>query len=86
MSERFQVVPGSQSCHCCFEWTVVDTSKGRNAYEGDPAFEALCECYEEADARRIAAGLNATEDLERELLDRLATAARREAFDDGATS
>lgn len=60
---RYQVVEGSQSAHCCFEFTVVDTTHpldyvGRN---GAPQYEPVCECWEEADARRIADALNAAE-------------------------
>lgn len=46
---RYQVVEGSESGHCCFSWTVVDTQKDR---------ENICECFEEADARKIADALN----------------------------
>lgn len=58
---RFKVIDGSQSCHCCFEFTVVDTSKpvmiGGKHYEGQ--FEPICECFERADADLIASALNA---------------------------
>lgn len=57
MDERYKVVSGSQSSHCCFEWTVVDTAKPLPY--GDGLFEPLCECWEKADADLIAAGLNA---------------------------
>jgi hypothetical protein len=50
VSDRFTVLPYSRSAHCCFEATVVDTKTE----------EELCECFEQADADRIAAALNAT--------------------------
>jgi hypothetical protein len=67
MSERFKVVDGSTSCHCCFEATVVDTTKpivfGDKPYirDGEPQFEAICECFDKADAERIAAAMNGKE-------------------------
>lgn len=61
MADRFIVVKGSQSAHCCFEYTVVDTTKpmmiGGERY-GDQ-FDPLCECFEAEDAERICAALNA---------------------------
>ena len=60
MIERYKVVDGSQSAHCCFDSTVVDTTKpvmiGGRQYKGQ--FEAVCECFEPADAETIAAVLN----------------------------
>ena len=59
-NQRFKVVDGSQSCHCCFEFTVVDTTKpvmiGGIHYREQ--FEAICECFERGYADMIAAGLN----------------------------
>ena len=63
MSTRFKVVEGSQSEHCCFDATVVDTT--RPVLIGDKQyldhFEPMCECFERDDAERIAAALNAVE-------------------------
>lgn len=57
---RFKVVTKSQSGHCCFEYTIVDTSKpytiGGEQYSG--MFEEVCECLEEDDARMICDALN----------------------------
>ena len=58
MSERYRVIEGSQSAHCCFEYTVVDTAKPSNDYEGDVSYEAVCECFEREDADLIAKALN----------------------------
>lgn len=59
--QRFKVVKGSQSCHCCFEATVVDTTKpvmiGGEHYEGQ--FEPVCECFEVEDAETVCHALNA---------------------------
>jgi hypothetical protein len=60
---RYQVRDGSQSFHCCFGYTVVDTTKpvmvGDQQYNNQ--FEAVCECYDEDDANAIADALNAKE-------------------------
>jgi hypothetical protein len=59
---RYRVVEGSQSAHCCFEATVVDTTRplmvAGEHYLG--RFEEVCECFEVEDAELIAAALNAT--------------------------
>lgn len=62
MSEaRYKVVEGSQSAHCCFEATVVDTTKpvmiGGEHYEGQ--FDPICECFDRSDADAICAAMNA---------------------------
>lgn len=57
---KFIVVNGSQSGHCCFDWTVVDTTKpeiiGGEHYKNQ--FEPICECYEKEQADEIAKALN----------------------------
>lgn len=58
MEDRYQVVEGSQSAHCCFEATVVDTTKPLKYGSG---FDQVCECLEVTDAERIAEALNAFE-------------------------
>jgi hypothetical protein len=63
--ERYKVVDGSISAHCCFQATVVDTRKPvmvRNVpyiRDGEPQFESVCECFEVEDAELICAALNA---------------------------
>jgi hypothetical protein len=63
MEPRFKVVSGSQSCHCCFKYTVVDSTKpdmiGDEQYKDH--FESVCECFEEADARKVCDALNGQE-------------------------
>lgn len=63
MDARYIVVKGSQTGHCCFDATVVDTTRpemiGGKQYQGQ--FEPVCECFETSDADRIAAALNATD-------------------------
>lgn len=62
MTERYIVVEGSQSCHCCFDFTVVDTDKpvliDGKQYKGQ--YEAMCETFDRAEADTIAAALNAS--------------------------
>lgn len=61
---RYQVIPGSQSCHCCFDYTVIDTTRP-SWFDERPGrgqkYVEVCECFEKEDADRIAAALNATE-------------------------
>ena len=61
---RFRVVDGSQSAHCCFAATVVDTTQpvmvGGEHY--NEQFESVCECFKEDDAKKIAEALNAAEE------------------------
>lgn len=58
---RYKVVEGSQSCHCCFDYTVVDTHNpvmiGGRQYRDQ--FEQVCECFYEVDANMICDALNA---------------------------
>jgi hypothetical protein len=57
-SQRYQVVEGSQTSHCCFVATVVDTAKiGPRVVD----FEEVCECFEVEAAHRICKALNAQE-------------------------
>ncbi len=61
--ERYKIVKGSQSCHCCFEATVVDTTKPL-PYEqfGDlPQFDSVCECMDMESAELICKALNQSE-------------------------
>jgi hypothetical protein len=57
---RYRVVEGSQSAHCCFVATVIDTTKpvliGGKHYNGQ--YEPVCECFEQEDAQTIADALN----------------------------
>jgi hypothetical protein len=57
---RYKVIEDSQSGHCCFEATVVDTHSpvmmhGEH-YKG--RYHAVCECMDEDDAQMIADALN----------------------------
>lgn len=53
--KRYKVVIGSQTAHCCFDATVVDTSEP-TGFGGQ--FNPVCECFEVKDAERICAALN----------------------------
>ncbi len=59
---RYQVIEGSVTGHCCFEATVVDTSRLNTA--GYVRYsEIVCECYSMEDAQLICDALNAKERL-----------------------
>ncbi len=58
--KRYKVVEGSQSSHCCFEATVVDTTKptmiGGKQYGNQ--FDAVCECFTLEEAQLVCDSLN----------------------------
>ncbi len=63
--ERYAVYKGSKSAHCCFEATVVDTTKpkiiGGEHYRGSDGqlhYETVCECFCESDAEMVCRALN----------------------------
>jgi hypothetical protein len=65
---KYQIFEGSQSTHCCFDATVVDTTKpemvGGEQYKGEDGqlhYKAICECFNRDDAVRICEALNAAE-------------------------
>lgn len=62
---RYQVVAGSESAHCCFEATVIDTlnpiiysGKHSTDRDGNLRYESICECFSVDDANKIADALN----------------------------
>ena len=52
MNHRFKIVNGSNSNHCCFEFTIVD------AEEEDKLLRDICECFELSAAQLICDSLN----------------------------
>ncbi len=66
---RYAIYRGSQSRHCCFEATVVDTSRpqiiGGKHYRDEPDgqfhYEAVCEGFDEEQAEMVCRALNAME-------------------------
>lgn len=59
MSGRYKVLVGSQSGHCCFDYTVVDTLKPHPVYASQGLFDAICETFREEEAHAVARALNA---------------------------
>jgi len=60
MSERFKAIEGSDGHDCCFDATVIDTTKpvmiaGRHYKD---KLETVCECTTMEDAVMIALALN----------------------------
>lgn len=55
-NKRYKVIPGSESAHCCFSATVVDTENPVDYKEG--GFETVCECFNEQDAELVCMALN----------------------------
>lgn len=56
MSERYKVVKGSESGHCCFDATVIDTQTPHPVYTGE--HDWVCECFDMKTAQKIAKVLN----------------------------
>ena len=48
MTDRYYVIDGSESGHCCFEYTVMDATKD----------EQVCECFDINHAELICSALN----------------------------
>lgn len=61
--ERYAVVEGSNSAHCCFDASVLDLHAPVYHSEGYwlGTYHAVCECLDTEDAERIASVLNAAE-------------------------
>lgn len=68
MTHRYKVVKGSESAHCCFEATIVDTKRHvlirGEPYIRDsaPVFETIAECFSIEDAELVCAALNEMND------------------------
>lgn len=58
---RYIVVDGSDTGHCCFDATVLDTTKPQLSGDGrvlPGRYEQVCECFEREAADMIADALN----------------------------
>lgn len=61
---RYNISKGSQSVHCCFKYTVVDTTKPHiisgEHYQEDGQFhyDIVCECFSNEAAELICDALN----------------------------
>lgn len=58
---RYQVIEESQSGHCCFEATVVDTKRPSPYTKGQ--FVAVCETFSVEDAHHVAQALNRLDEV-----------------------
>lgn len=57
---RYVVSYQSESSHCCFQATVLDTRRNHSVYSEDPF--PVCECFDPDEADDIAAALNLREE------------------------
>ncbi len=56
---RYIIVNGSQSAHCCFEYTIVDTWAGKEQFEHRSSWNrTMCEVFVEEEAKTICDALN----------------------------
>lgn len=67
MSKRYIIMESSKSAHCCFEATVMDSTKpemihGKH-YEGVEGkhYETICECFNIKEAQLVCDALNLKE-------------------------
>lgn len=62
---RYVVKKGSNSGHCCFVYSVMDSFRKviERADGGKDSPEAVCECFYEKEANMIADALNRAADL-----------------------
>lgn len=58
---RYRVTEESETGHCCFEASVLDTSAPDPRRDGSiikESFDVVCECFTVEAAQKIAAALN----------------------------
>lgn len=71
MKQRYVIINDSVSAHCCFEYTVCDTTKpvmiGGKHWEHSKhglQYETVCECFDALCAKLVCDALNAQEEEE----------------------
>lgn len=67
-TERYAIIPGSDSGHCCFEFTVVDMYNSKEqtytyTYKDEKYWEyaVMCECFDLESASKVCEALNYVE-------------------------
>jgi len=61
-TNRYKLIDGSQSSHCCFEFTIVDTTKPiANLNKELVYYEEVCETFDRQSAELILNALNTNE-------------------------
>jgi len=56
---RYIIVDESMSAHCCFQWSIVDTTVGKlDTTYGEEWADHICEGFREEDAELICDALN----------------------------
>lgn len=53
---RYKIIEGSESTHCCFTHTVVNTHI--QSFPNLPYFETVAECFSKEDAELVCKALN----------------------------
>ena len=64
MKERYKIVEGSESAHCCFDATILDTHQPEDCTKADgtPYYYNLAECFHIEDATLIVNALHQQEE------------------------
>lgn len=58
VKNRYKIVDGSQSCHCCFEKTIIDTENPVIIIGNHRGYAIVCECLDSGYAELICEALN----------------------------
>lgn len=60
---RYKIVKGSESAHCCFDYTIVDSDTISMTYrDGSVDYKTMCECFDLEEAQVILDALNRVND------------------------
>ena len=63
MKERYKIIEGSESGHCCFDATILDTHQPEDlTKDGTPYYHNLAECFYIEDATLIVNALHQQEE------------------------
>ncbi len=60
MLDKYKMIEGSSSAHCCFAFTVLNLTKPLEYQGSDDVidYEIVCECFTEEDADLVCKALN----------------------------
>ena len=63
MRMRYKIRQGSQSAHCCFAFTIVDSENPEGFVDqyGYRHYDVICEAFEQSEAELVCAALNGGE-------------------------
>lgn len=68
MTDRYKIEEGSESGHCCFQFSIVDTHTPHPVYGSQGVLKDVCETFDKESATLICDALNATTVAKADLL------------------